>query len=171
VQEEENQHVHEVLVVLEGKQVQHHDWCCRWWRVHRIRECRSREVISPHIQDAIIMEWQYGWSSRCLWCGWRSLWCRRVWCKWLLRPGDPRCISECILLPEDIPRDHPGSSLMFKEFPTLVVITIANECAKPCVRPMLGFLPLILLQVHIGQAAPYTKVSNIWLATIPEFKR
>ena len=88
----------------------------------------------------------------------------------MLRPGDPWSISECILLPENVPRDHPITSLMLQEFPTLVVIAVANEGTKPGVCPMLGLLPLVLLEVHIGQAAPYTKVCNIGLAAIPELK-
>jgi len=53
---------------------------------------------------------------------------------------------------------------MLQEFPTLVVITISNEGAKP------GVCPMLLLQVHIGQAAPHPEVSNIGLAAIPELK-
>jgi hypothetical protein len=68
------------------------------------------------------------------------------------------------------PLISPGSRLVFKEFSTLVITTIANEGAKPRLCPMLGFLPLILLQVHIGQMTPYARVSDIWLAAIPEFK-
>jgi len=45
---------------------------------------------------------------------------------------------------------------------------ISNEGAKPGVCPMLGFLSLVLLQVHIGQAAPHMEVSNIGLTSIPE---
>jgi len=98
-------------------------------------------------------------TSRLLWCSW-----------WFLRPGDPRGIFERVLLPEVIPRDHPITSLVLQEFPTLVVITISNEGAKPGVCPMLRFLSLVLLQVHIGPAAPHTEVSNIGLAAIPELK-
>jgi len=49
---------------------------------------------------------------------------------------------------------------MLQKFPTLVVITISNEGAKPGVCPMLGFLSLVLLQVHIGQAAPHTVITT-----------
>jgi len=59
---------------------------------------------------------------------------------------------------------------MLQEFPTLVVIMISNAGAKPGVYPMLQLLSLVLLQVHIGQAAPHTEVSNIGLAAIPELK-
>jgi len=38
---------------------------------------------------------------------------------------------------------------------------ISNEGAKPGVCPMLQLLSLVLLQVHIGQAAPHMEVSNI----------
>ena len=68
------------------------------------RECRSREVVSFHVQDALITKRWYGWSNRSsrshLWCSW-------LLCK-LLRPGNTWCISECILpLPENVPREHP----------------------------------------------------------------
>jgi len=51
-----------------------------------------------------------------------------------------------------------------------VVITLSNEGAKPGVCPMLGLLSVVLLQVHIGQAAPHMEVSNIGLVAIPELK-
>ena len=34
----------------------------------------------------------------------------------------------------------------------------------------LGLLPLVILEVHIEQAAPYMKVCNIGLVAIPELK-
>ena len=103
-------------------------------------------------------------------CGWSLLWCRGLRSRVFLRPGGPGCIFECVLLPEDIPRDHPITSLMLQEFPTLVVITISNEGPKPGVCPILELLSLVLLQVHIGQAAPHMEVSNIGLVAIPELK-
>jgi len=88
----------------------------------------------------------------------------------LLRPRNPRPVSECILLPEYIPRDYPAAGLMVQELPALVVITIGNECAEPSVCSVLGLLPLVLLQVDISQASPDTQIGKIGLVAIPELK-
>jgi hypothetical protein len=52
---------------------------------------------------------------------------------------------------------------MLQGFPTLVVVTIANEGAKPGVYSMLRLLPLVHLEVYIGQTVPYTKVATLGL--------
>jgi hypothetical protein len=47
---------------------------------------------------------------------------------------------------------------------------IGNEGAKPGVCAMLGLLPLVLLQVDIGQTSPDTQIGEIGLAAIPQLE-
>jgi len=126
--------------------------------------CLPPNPRHPHLGGVAEVDLQVDVVSWCI------VHCRRLQYRILVRPRNPRLMSECILLPEYIPGDYPAASLMVQELPALVVIMIGNECAEPSVCSVLGLFPLVLLQLDIGQASPDTQIGEIGLVAILELK-